>query len=70
MNFLKRDAYRRDRLVLLAVFLHLPLVGAIGALNGHLAVGLAIAAAAAGLGVAAYARARGKRFLPAARAPC
>jgi methyl-accepting chemotaxis protein len=62
MNFLKRDAYLRDRLVLLAVSLHVPVVGAIGALYGHLAVGLAFAATAAGLCGAVYARTRGTRF--------
>ena len=61
MNFLKGDAYLRDRLILLAVLVHVPIVGAIGAIGGHFLVGTAIAVAAAGLCAAAYAGTRGTR---------
>ena len=53
---------KRDRIVLNVVLAQVPIVGVIGALCGHLVVGLTIAGVAAALCAAGYASARGTRL--------
>jgi methyl-accepting chemotaxis protein len=53
---------KRDRIVLNVVLAQVPIVGVIGALCGHLVVGLIIAGVAAALCAAGYASARGTRL--------
>jgi hypothetical protein len=59
------DFYRRDRLVFSVVVAHVPLVGCVGALCGHFAIGVTVAALAAALCYAGYASARGTRLFRA-----
>jgi len=65
MNSSPTDFWKRDRVVLNVVFAHVPFVGIVGALCGHLVVGLTIAAVAAGLCAAGFATARGTRLFGA-----
>ena len=55
------DFAKRDRIVLNVVLAHVPIVGVLGALCGHLVIGLIIASVAAALCAAGYASARGTR---------
>jgi hypothetical protein len=56
------DFAKRDRIVLNVVLAHVPIVGILGALCGHLVIGLIIAGVAAALCAAGYTSARGTRL--------
>jgi hypothetical protein len=56
------DFAKRDRIVLNVVLAHVPIVGVLVALCGHLVIGLIIASVAAALCAAGYASARGTRL--------